>query len=55
MLPLVSLADDPIKRTIGVLRRTEVTQACVRLAGETFKQSRRESRLADACLVADEE
>jgi hypothetical protein len=30
------LPDDGIERTVGVLRRTEITQACVCLAGEAF-------------------
>ena len=48
------LADDRIKRAVGVLRRAEIAQARVRLAGEAFQQRRREPRFADAGLAGKE-
>ena len=48
------LADDRIKRAVGVLRRAEVAQARVWLGSETFQQRRRQSRLADARLTGEQ-
>ena len=48
------LADDRIKRAVGVLRRAEIAQARVRLAGEAFQQRRREPRFADAGLAGEQ-
>ena len=48
------LADDRIKRAVGVLRRAEITQAGVRLAGEVFQQRGREPRFADAGLAGEQ-
>ena len=48
------LADDRIKRAVGVLRRAEIAQARVRLAGEAFQQRRREPRLADTGLAGEQ-
>ena len=48
------LADDRIKRAVGVLRRTEVAQASVRFGCEAFQQRRREPRLADTCLAGEQ-
>src|SRR3954466_8101553 len=41
------LADDPIKRAIGVLRRAEIAQTGVRFIGEAFQKCCREPRLCD--------
>ncbi len=48
------LADDGIKRAVGVLRRAEIAQACVRLSGDAFQQRRREPGLADPGLAGEE-
>ena len=48
------LADDRIKRAVGMLRRAEIAQARVRLVGEAFQQRRRQSRFADAGLAGKE-
>ena len=45
------LADDRIERAVGVLRRAEIAQARVRLAGEAFQNRGGESRFADPCLA----
>ena len=45
------LADDRIKRTVGMLRRAEIAQARMRLAGEAVRKRRREPRFADASLA----
>ena len=45
------LADDRIKRAVGVLRRAEIAQARVRFACEAFQQRRRKPRFADAGLA----
>ena len=45
------LADDRIERAVGVLRRTEIAQARVRLSSEAFQKRCREPRLADAGLA----
>jgi hypothetical protein len=48
------LADDRIKRAVGVLRRAEIPQARVRFAGETFQQRRGKPRFPDAGLPGKE-
>ena len=48
------LADDRIKRAVGVLRRAEIAQARVRFAGEAFQKRRREPRLADTGLAGEQ-
>ena len=48
------LADDRIKRAVGVLRRAEIAQPRVRFAGEAFQQRRREPRFADAGLAGEQ-
>ena len=48
------LADDGIKRAVGMLRRAEIAQACVRLAGEAFQKRCREPRFADTSLTGKE-
>ena len=48
------LADDRIKRAVGVLRRAEIAQARVRLASETFQKRGREPRFADAGLAGEQ-
>ena len=48
------LADDGIKRAVGVLGRAEIAQARVRFAGEAFEKRRREPRFADTCLAGKE-
>ena len=48
------LADDRIKRAVGVLRRAEIAQARVRLGGEAFQQRGREPRFADAGLAGEQ-
>ena len=48
------LADDRIKRAVGVLRRAEVAQARVRLGSEAFQQRSRQSRLADARFTGEQ-
>ena len=48
------LADDRIKRAVGVLRRAEIAQARVRLGGEAFQQRGREPRFADTGLAGKE-
>ena len=48
------LADDRIKRAVGVLRRAEIAQARVRLGGEAFQQRGREPRFADTGLAGEE-
>jgi tetratricopeptide (TPR) repeat protein len=48
------LADDRVKRAVGVLRRAEIAQACVRLSGDAFQQRRREPGLADPGLAGEE-
>ena len=45
------LADDGVKRAIGVLRGAEVSKARVRLIREALQKRRREPRLADPCLA----
>ena len=45
------LADDRIKRAVGVLRRAEIAQPRVRLAGEAFQKRGRQPRFADAGLA----
>ena len=45
------LADDRIKRTVGMLRGAEIAQPCVRLAGDAFQERGREPRFADAGLA----
>jgi hypothetical protein len=41
------LTDDRIKRTICMLRRAKIAQACVRLIGNGLQQCRRKPRFAD--------
>ena len=48
------LADDRIKRAVGVLRRAEIAQARVRLVGEAFQKRGREPRFADAGLAGEQ-
>ena len=48
------LADDRIKRAVGVLRRAEIAQARVRLASEAFQQRGREPRFADPGLAGEQ-
>ena len=48
------LADDRIKRAVGVLRRAEIAQPRVRLACEAFQQRRRQPRFADARLAGEQ-
>ena len=48
------LADDRVKRAVGVLRRAEVAQARVRLGSEAFQQRGRQSRLADAGFTREQ-
>ncbi len=48
------LADDRIERAVGVLRRAEIAQARVRLAGEAFQKRGREPRFADAGLAGEQ-
>ena len=48
------LADDRIKRAVGVLRRAEIAQSRVRLAGEALQQRRRQPRFADASLAGEQ-
>ena len=48
------LGNDRVKRTVGVLRRTEIAQARVRFAGDTFEQRCREPRFADAGLAGEQ-
>ena len=48
------LADDRIKRAVGVLRRAEIAQARVRLGSEAFQQRGRQSRLADTRLAGEQ-
>ena len=48
------LVDDRIKRAVGVLRRAEIAQTCVRLVGEAFQQCGREPRFADPGLAGQE-
>src|SRR6185312_13912188 len=40
------LTDDRIKRAVGVVRRTEIAQARVRLSADMFQERRGQSRLA---------
>ena len=47
------LADDRIKRAVGVLRRAEIAQACVRF-GEAFQKRRCEPRFADTSLAGEQ-
>ena len=47
------LADDGIERAVGVLRRTEIAQAGVRLAGKAFQKRSREPRFANAGLTGE--
>ena len=42
------------KRAVGMLRRAEIAQARVRLAGEAFQQRGREPRFADAGLAGEQ-
>ena len=48
------LADDGIKCAVRVLRRAEIAQPRVRLAGEAFEKRRREPRFADAGLAGEQ-
>ena len=48
------LADDRIKRAVGVLRGAEIAQASVRFVSEALKQRRREPRFANACLAGEQ-
>ena len=48
------LADDRIKRAVGVLRRAEVAQARVRLGSEAFQQRSRQARFADARFTGEQ-
>ena len=48
------LADDRVKRAVGVLRRAEIAQPRVRFAGEAFEQRRRQPRFADAGLAGQQ-
>ena len=41
------LIDYRVKRAVGVLRRTEVSQACMRFVSDAFQQRRSQSRFAD--------
>ena len=45
------LADDRIKRAVGVARRAKIAQARMRLAREPFQKRGREARFADAGLA----
>ena len=45
------LADDRVKRAVGVLRGAEVAQPRVRLRSEAFQQRGRQSRFADTGLA----
>src|SRR6202040_1585589 len=48
------LANDRKKRTVGVLRRTEIPQARVRFRSDVFQQGRRQSGLAYTSLAGKE-
>ena len=48
------LADDRIKRAVGVLRGAEIAQARVRLASETFSKRGRETRFSDTGLAGEQ-
>ena len=48
------LADDRIERAVGVLRRAEIAQARMRLAGEALQQRGRQPRFADARLAGEQ-
>ena len=48
------LADDRIKRAVGVLRRAEIAQARVRFSSEAFQQRGCEPRLADTGLAREQ-
>ena len=48
------LADDRIKRAVGVLRRAEIAQARVRLGSEAFQKRSREPRFADTGLAGEQ-
>src|SRR5271166_4830181 len=48
------LADDRMERAVGMLRRAEIAQARVRLAGEMFHELRRQPRFADAGLAREQ-
>jgi hypothetical protein len=43
-----------MKRAVGMLRRAEIAQPCVRFAGEAFEQCRRQARFADAGLAGEQ-
>ncbi len=48
------LADDRMKRAVGVLRRAEIAQARMRLGGEAFAKRGRQPRFADAGLAGEQ-
>ena len=48
------LADDRIKRAVGVLWRAEIAQARVRLGSEAFQQRRRKPRFADTRFAGEQ-
>ena len=48
------LADDRVKRAVGVLRGTEIAQARVRLASEVSSKCRRKPRFADPGLAGEQ-
>ena len=51
----LELADDRMERAVGVMRRAEVAQAEMRLAGNAFEQRRGQARLADAGLAGEQD
>jgi hypothetical protein len=48
------LADNRIKRAIGVLRRTEIAQPYVRLDGDTLQECCSEPRFSDPGLAGQQ-
>ncbi len=48
------VADDRMERAVGVLRRTEIAHADMRLAHKPLQQRRGQSRLADAGLAREQ-
>ena len=50
----LQLRDERIKRAVGVVRRTLVTQDGVRLVGDALFESRRKAGLADPRLARDQ-
>src|SRR5215472_14520484 len=48
------LTDNRIKRAVGVLRRAEIPQSCMRFTSKAFRKSGREPRFADASFPGKE-